>query len=258
MGVVYQAWDQLLGRLVALKLLPAGLWWDSRAREHFLDEAVAIGRVQHPNVLTAFDFAASDEEPPYLVMEWIDGGSVAELLRDQGVLSPRRATQITAAVCRALGAVHGAGLIHRDVKPANLLLPTRGGVKLADFGLAKSVDGSGVAIPADVTGTPAYFSPEQAWCQPLDRRTDLYSLGATYYEMLTGQKPFQADGLWDYLWLHREAPVPDPRDENPAVPAVCAEVVRRGMAKEPSQRYPNAGAMLATLEKALAHPEVRT
>jgi serine/threonine-protein kinase len=190
-------------------------------------------------------------------MEWMDGGSVADLLRDRGPLAPRQATCIAADACRALQALSRAGLIHRDVKPANLLVSSRGTAKLGDFGIALTLDGGGQAWPAGVSGTPPYLSPEQAWGLPLDPRSDLYSLGAVYYEMLTSRKAVRGATLQECIRLHCDGPVPDPRVDNPAVPGPCAAVVRRGMAKDPSQRYPDAGAMLAALETALSHPEVR-
>jgi serine/threonine protein kinase len=257
MGVVYEAWDQLLGRTVAVKLLPAGGWQDPRARQRFLAEAVAAGRVQHPKVVTTYDCADPDDGPPYLVMEYLPGGTVARLLRARGGLSPRQATRMAADACRALGAVHRAGLIHRDVKPANLLLSARGGVKLADFGLAIAVGPDGQAEPPGVAGPPGYLSPEQAWGLPLDRRTDLYSLGLVYYEMLTGRKLVRAATLRDSVRFHRDNPAADPRADNPALPSVCAAVVRRALARDPSERYPDAGAMRAALRTALSHSEVR-
>jgi serine/threonine protein kinase len=231
--------------------LPSRWARDARARAALRTEAAAAGRVRHANVVAVHDFADPPGGPAYLVMEWVEGGSLADRLRHEGALAPRRATRLAAAVCRALRAVHRAGLLHCDVKPANLLITPGGRVKLGDFGLAAAVDRTGRAEPA-AAGTPAYVSPEQGWQRPADRRSDLYSLGAVYYELLTGRPPYRAGTPGDVLRLHRDGLVPDPRAVNPAVPAACAAVVRRALAKDPAQRYRSAGAMLAALENVLA------
>jgi serine/threonine-protein kinase len=204
-----------------------------------------------------FDVGLLASGLPFLVLEWVAGGSIADLLRERVVLSPLRATRLALDACRGLWAVHRVGLVHRDVKPANLLLTSRGCVKLADFGLAVPLSASGRFVPDAVSGTPSYFSPEQMECQPLDGRTDLYSLGTAYYEMLTGRKPFQADTLAAFARLQCQGPVPDPRSVNPAVPSLCAAVVRRALAKEPARRFADAGAMIAALETVRAHLTVR-
>jgi serine/threonine protein kinase len=234
MGVVYQAWDQLREQRVAVKLLRDGLRQDPTARERFRDEAAAVLRVRHANVVAAFEFQTLDDGPAYLVLEWMDGGSVADLLRARGRLSPRQATAIVAEVCAALAAVHEAGLIHRDVKPANWLLSVAGQVKLADFGLAVALS----AAVGPISGTPCYMSPEQARGEPLDPRADLYSLGVAYYELLTGVRPRQAGQGIEYA-------------ANAALPPGCAEIIRQATAPEPARRFTSAQAMLAAIHTVL-------
>jgi serine/threonine-protein kinase len=257
MSIVFQAWDQVEQRVLAVKLLRADPRQGPARWKCLQAEAAALARLRHPNVVVAIELSP-DHQPPYLVLEWLEGGSVADLLRRHGALAPLLATQIVASAARALSGAHAAGLVHRDVKPSNLLLSARGAVKLADFGLVAEVLPGGQAQPNALWGTPPYFSPEQAWCKPFDHRSDLYSLGATYYELLTGRKPFVADGAANYARLHRDGPVPDPRAAAPGVPESCAAVVRKAMAKEPSGRYADAGEMLAALATAVSHLKARS
>jgi serine/threonine protein kinase len=252
MGAVYQARRQATGELVAVKLLPAGDRQDEGLRRALRSETAALCRVHHANVVRALDHGALPDGSPYLVLEWLDGGSVAEALHGQVSLSPLRATRCAIAACRALGAVHRAGLLHLDVKPANLLRDGRGRVKLADFGLSVAVNSSGRAYQVTGIGTPAYFAPEQAAGFPVDCRTDLYSLGVTYFKMLTGRRPFAGETLLQCVRARLGADVPCPRGVRPDVPEACAAIARRAMAKEPAQRFADASQMLAALEKTLA------
>jgi serine/threonine-protein kinase len=251
MGSVYEARCRRTGRPVAVKLLPAAERQDRRLRQALRAETDALCRVRHANVLLALDHGDLPDGSPYLVLEWLDGGNVAEALRNSGGLSPFWATRFAIAACRALRAVHRAGLLHLDVKPANLLLDGCGRVKLADFGLCVSVNPSGRAHQVSGIGTPAYFAPEQAAGFPVDCRTDLYSLGVTFFEMLTGRRPFTGDTLLQCVRAHVGADVPCPRSVRPDVPEACAAIARRAMAKEPSRRFADAGRMLTALEKTL-------
>jgi serine/threonine-protein kinase len=253
MGFVYQARCQATAELVAIKLLPAGLRSDEGLRRALRAETAALYRVRHANVVRALGHGDLPDGSPYLVLEWLSGGTVAGGLRDHQALSPRQATLYAIAACRALRAVHRAGLLHLDVKPANLLLDGRGRVKLADFGLCVEVNPAGRARQVFGIGTPAYFAPEQAADFPLDCRTDLYSLGVTYFEMLTGQRPFPGSTVLQCARAHIEAGVPCPRAVRPELPAVCAAIARRAMAKQAAQRFSNAGEMLAALQRTLTY-----
>jgi serine/threonine protein kinase len=250
-GVVYQAHDRVLGRLVAIKMPQPGWPMDPCLRERFRVEASAAASVWHANVVVVYDFVQR-ARLPYLVMEWLEGGSLAEVLHRHGPLSPQSATKTALAACCGLQAVHGRGWIHRDIKPGNLLLSHDGQVKLGDFGLALPMTSGGAIDPAGTSGTPAFFSPEQAWGLPLDPRSDLYSLGATYFALLMGKTPYQAAQVLEYARLHRDGPVPDPRLIDPSVPAACAAIVRRVMAKKPADRYADAAQMHADLGRCLA------
>jgi serine/threonine protein kinase len=250
MGVVYLAHDPRLQRDVALKLLHRERV-DANLAERFLREARAAARLHHPNVVSIYEADEFDGEP-YFVMEYVRGVSADQLLR-RGPLPWSAATAIAAQAARALVAAHAAGLIHRDVKPSNLLLAADGTVKLTDFGLVKLVAQGQTTLSGagEVCGTPHFMSPEQARSQPLDERTDQYSLGATYYTLLTGAPPYPGNEPLPLLYAHCGKPVPDPCRVNPAVPAGAAAIVQRAMAKKRGDRYPNAAALLADLEALL-------
>jgi serine/threonine protein kinase len=263
MGVVYEAEDVLLGRRVAVKLLPESVAGNSHALERFLREARAAARLNHPNVIAVFDVDQRDGDA-YIVMELIRGGSAADLVAQRGPLPWPEATRIIADACRGLVAAHALGLIHRDIKPANILLhkgevgrgkaessaPPPMTVKLADFGLAKISEQTGTSLTdtGSVLGTPDYMSPEQCRSERLDDRSDIYSLGAAYFKLLTGQAPYVAETSLQILFAHCEKPVPDPCRLEPSISAACAAVVQRAMAKEPSARFQSAADMLAALE----------
>jgi urea transport system substrate-binding protein len=250
MGVVYEAQDTLLERRVALKLVAAA---GPEAWRRCLREARAAARLSHPNVVALYE-AEQRDGLCYLVLELVPGGSAADVLRTRGAFPWPEATQAVADACRGLAAAHAAGLIHRDVKPANLMRAPDGVVKLADFGLARAAEQTGPSVASSLRagGTPQYMSPEQSRGEPLDARTDLYSLGATYYALLVGRPPYPGDAPLPLMYAHCSKPVPDPRAERPEVPEGCAAVVQRAMAKYPAQRYRTAADMLADLEAVLA------
>jgi serine/threonine protein kinase len=246
MGVVYEGFDPALDRPVAIKLLLA-----ESDPVRFLREAKAAARVNHPNCVTVFDTGTHDGHP-FLVMELITGASTAHLLAHSGRLSWRHATRIAAAAARGLGAVHAHDLVHRDVKPSNLLVTGSGTVKVADFGLATSITRATVSLTGDRTlGTPHYMSPEQCMNEPVDARTDVYALGAAYFHLLTGQPPFVAPHDLQVMFAHCNNPVPDPRQMVPDVPDGCAEIVSQALAKNPVDRYQTMGEMGAALTAVL-------
>jgi serine/threonine protein kinase len=247
MGVVYEARDPALDRAVALKFVN-----EQADPKRFLVEAKAAAKVIHPNLVPIFDLGEHDGRP-FLVMELIDGTTAAEFLAKRGPLSWKTATRIVAAACRGLAAVHDAGLIHRDIKPSNLLISNSGVVKVADFGLARLVAAGGPSLTGDqIVGTPHYMSPEQCLGEPVDTRSDVYALGVTYFVLLTGHTPYSADRDLQILFAHCNDPIPDPRTVVPAVPATCAEVIRKAMAKRPADRYQSAREVLTALDPILA------
>ncbi len=190
MGVLYRGRDTLLGREVAIKVMAAGFLGDVAAHARFFREAKAAARLQHVNIVTIFEFGEHDETP-YIVMEFLRGGSLAERLRQEPAMSLRDKLDTAIQLCAGLEAAHTQGVVHRDVKPGNVWICLDGTVKLLDFGIATAA--SSGATFAEVMGSPGYMSPEQVAGKDLDGRTDIFSAGVVMYEMLTGRRPFEAD-----------------------------------------------------------------
>lgn len=251
MGAVFEAEDTVLQRRVALKVLPPRMAANQDALQRFLREAQAAARLSHPNVVTIHEVGCS-EKTHFIAMELVRGESAEQRLT-RGPLDWPQATRIVADVCRGLHAAHRAGLVHRDVKPSNILLGEDGQVKLADFGLVKPADPQLARLTRDQTilGTPQYMSPEQCRGERVTRLADLYSLGATYFCLLTGRPPYRGDQPLSVMMAHCTDAVPDPRTLVPNLPESCAAVVQRAMAKEPADRYSGADELLSTLESML-------
>jgi hypothetical protein len=248
MGQVYEGTDRHLRRPVAVKLIPA----DPETLPRLLREGRAAARVTHPNVVTVYDIGR-DRGTFYIVMELVPGPTAQALVARRGALPWTEATALAAAACRGLYAAHRAGLIHRDVKPANILCPPGAEPKLADFGLARpALVRTQLTHANTILGTPEYMSPEQCRGEQLDPRTDIYSLGVVYYFLLTGELPFRAADRAAIMFAHCTAPVPDPRTVNPAVPEGCAALVARALAKRRADRYLDCRAMSEALAALLS------
>lgn len=257
MGVVYQAHDTTIERDVAVKLLPAELASDKNMLDRFLAEAKAAGRLAHPHVVSIHEIGQQDDIH-YIVMELMTGGSTDDHLEKIGPYSPLEATRIIADACEGLIVAHSSGLVHRDIKPANLLQSKHGTIKVADFGLAKGIIHQSQQLTQDgqVIGTPYFMSPEQCESKSVDTRSDIYSLGATYYTLLTGEHPYDdAGSIVQIMYAHCHADVLDPRDVNSRIPDKCAEVISRSMAKKPEERYQSAEEMLIDLKAIIAASE---
>ncbi len=238
-GTVFKAFDTRLHRFVAIKMLTAEMASNDSARQRFLREARTAAAVRHEYVV---DIHQVEEEPtPYLVMEFIDGPTLAEKLASSGPLPLPDILRIGSQTALGLAAAHKIGLIHRDIKPGNLLLERDGQrVKISDFGLARAVRDPSVTGIGVVAGTPAYMAPEQALGQPLDHRVDLFSLGSTLYEMCTGSRPFPASGALAVLKrVCNDTPRPI-RESNSAIPDWLADIVARLHAKDRTQRFQSA------------------
>ncbi len=252
MATVQLAFDTRLERYVAVKLLAEHLAEDSSFVSRFRREALAAARLVHPNIVQVFDFgseAASGRN--FIVMEYVDGQSCAEILRDRGPLVPRDAVDILAQACRGLDYAHRNGVVHRDVKPGNLLRNTDGVVKLADFGIAKAAEQSDITKAGSVLGTAAYLSPEQTRGEPAEPGSDLYALGVVAYQLLAGRLPFEAASLTD-LARQQDAGAPPPLDElNRDVPHALAETVARALARERAYRFADAAEMEDALRDGL-------
>jgi hypothetical protein len=248
MGSVYEAMDTVLQRFAALKVLPPQVSGDPKTLERFLREARAACQISHPNLVGVYQ-VGQDQGVTFIVMQLVRGGNCTEWVKQRGAMTAAQASWIIGEAARGLNAAHAQGIIHRDIKPSNLMLDEGGSVKVADFGLAKSADvmDVGLTTPGEVVGTPSYMSPEQCRGDPLGPQSDLYSLGATYFFLLTGRPPFQAENPTGIMFKHVYEPIPDPRADRPELPEGCWQVILRSMAKEPSMRYQTGEEMAADL-----------
>src|SRR3954471_2752529 len=233
MAEVFLARDLLLDRPVAIKVLFPEFAADRSFVERFRREARSAANLNHPNIVSVFDWG-EEEGTYFIVMEYVDGRSVASILATEGPLHSQRAAEVTSDIAAALGFAHRNGVIHRDVKPGNVLISPQGQVKVADFGIARAM-GAGtednLTQAGSVMGTATYFSPEQAQGMPLDPRSDLYSLGVVLYETVTGGPPFNGDSPVAIAYKHvQEQPVP-PRNVNPDVPVALEAIIMQLLAK---------------------------
>ena len=260
MSEVYRATDSLLGRDVAIKMLRPEMARDVNFRERFRKEAQNSGRLNHPNIVAVYDTGEADEDGmaiPYIVMELVHGRTLRDLVREDGPLSPREAAQVLIPVAHALQASHDAGIIHRDVKPANIMITNTGQVKVMDFGIARALDDSTSAMTqtSAVIGTAQYLSPEQAQGKPADARSDVYALGCVLYEAVTGHAPFEGETPFAVAYQHvqEEPNAPseslDPDSLTPTERINLAAVVLTSMAKDPMDRYQSAQEFGADLER---------
>jgi serine/threonine-protein kinase len=249
MAVVYLARDTELNRPVAVKLLAENLVDDPDLRRRFVREARLAARLSHPNVVGVYD-AGEEDGRPYIVMECVEGESLAETLRREGRLDPDRVRELALQACAGLEHAHRAGLIHRDVKPANLLVTEGGTLKIADFGIAHAAEGTRLTEVGTVLGTAAYLSPEQASGDPVTPAYDLYSLGACLYELLAGSPPYGYETLGDLL-ARRTAGPPTPLED---VPAVLERPILACLAGDPGKRPPSAAALARQLATVRSEP----
>jgi len=257
MAEVHRGRDVRLGRDVAIKLLRADLARDPSFQGRFRREAQAAAALNHPAIVAVYDTGEDHRDgvvTPYIVMEYVEGRTLRDVLAAEGRLLPQRALEITAQICAALEQAHRAGIVHRDIKPANVMLTTAGEVKVMDFGIARAVTGSSSTMTqtAAVIGTAHYLSPEQARGEHVDARSDIYSTGCVLYELLTGGPPFAGETPVAVAYQHvREDPVPPSRIEPDVTESVDA-IVLTAMAKNPANRYASAADMREDIERALA------
>src|SRR4051794_22408105 len=244
MATVQLAFDTRLERNVAVKLLAEHLAEDSNFVSRFRREALAAARLVHPNIVQVFDFGLDEAtHRNFIVMEFVDGHSCAEMLREQGSLPVDEAVEILAQSCRGLDYAHRNGVVHRDVKPGNLLRSREGMVKLADFGIAKAAEDSDITKVGSVLGTAAYLAAEQARGEAAGPASDLYALGVVAYQLLAGRLPYDAGSLTDLARLQETGPPPRLDELEPAIPAALAAAVARALHRDPDRRYADAAEM---------------
>jgi serine/threonine-protein kinase len=246
MARVFKGDDRVLNRTVAVKVLSPQFAGDEQFVARFRREAQAAAALNHPNIVSVYD-TGSQGDVHYIVMEYVEGRTLRDIIRAEGPLLPERAMEIAESVANALADAHEAGLVHRDIKPGNIMVTREGEVKVMDFGIARTTTGDTLTQTASILGTASYLSPEQAQGESVDARSDIYSVGCVLYEMLTAGAPFTGDSPVAIAYKHvRENPVP-PSRSNPDVSPALEAVVMKCMAKNPANRYQSAEELRADL-----------
>lgn len=254
MAIVYKGRDNFLGRLVTIKVLRPEYSCDANFTFRFRREARAVASLSHPNIVSIYDVGQEDGIH-YLVMEYVDGEDLKSIIRREGSLSPERAVAIAYQVLEALEHAHENGIVHRDIKPHNILITRSGRAKLTDFGIAREATAATVTQADTILGSVHYLSPEQARGEPAEPRSDLYSLGVVLYEMLTGTVPFTGESPIAVALRHVQEDPEPPSRRNPAVLPALEEVVLRALQKKPSRRFSSAREMAESLKQAIGEEE---
>ncbi|MDQ3590462.1 MAG: protein kinase, partial [Actinomycetota bacterium] len=249
MARVYLARDNVLDREVALKVLRDQYGYDEALVERFRREARNAASLNHPNIVQVYDQGRDDDGTYYIAMEYVPGGTLKDLMAKEGPLAPKEAAGIASRVAVALEVAHGRGIVHRDIKPQNVLLSASGEPKVADFGIARAASSKTMTETNLILGTAAYMSPEQVKGEPVGPASDLYSLGVVLYEMLTGRRPYEAEDPIATAMKHINDPAPHPREANPAVPEDVDALVVRLLAKAPEDRYASAAELAEDLRR---------
>jgi eukaryotic-like serine/threonine-protein kinase len=255
MSTVYRAVDETLERTVAVKLMNRDVASDSDQLERFRREARAVAQLSHPHIVGVID-AGDDADPdhprPYIVFEYVEGETLKERIRREGPLPVSEAVAYAIEIARALGAAHARHIIHRDVKPQNVLIDADGSAKVTDFGIARTLEEDGLTADGRVLGTTDYVSPEQALGRPVTGQSDLYSLGIVLYEMLTGEVPFRGENQVAVAMMHVREEIPDVAVKRPGISAALASVVDTATAKREADRYADDEELIADLEEVLS------
>jgi serine/threonine-protein kinase len=251
MATIFRATDSQLGRDVAVKVLRPEYGRDPDFVARFRMEAQAVASLSSPNIVGVHDFGM-DPAGPFIVMDYVDGEDLATLLRRTGPLTGARSARIAAEVARGLAAAHARGIVHRDIKPGNILLAQDGRVQVTDFGIARAIAEAQMTLPGTTLGSVQYMSPEQARGETATERSDIYSLGVVLFEMLAGRRPFEGDSAASIAMARLSPPVPMPSAFRSGIPPVLEAICRKAMAIDPGERFPTASAMAAALEDQLA------
>src|SRR5687768_15305203 len=257
MSTVFRAFDTTLERRVAVKLMHREIASDSDQLERFRREARSVAQLNHPHIVGVID-AGEEDGRPYIVFEYVEGETLKERIRRLGRLPIDEAIAYAIEIGRALDCAHAHKLVHRDVKPQNVLIDRDGRAKVTDFGIARSMEAQGLTATGRVLGTTDYVSPEQALGHEVTEQSDIYSLGVVLYEMLTGEAPFKADTQVAVAMKHVREPLPDVQRRRPEISATLAAVVERATAKETQHRYATVDEMVHDLEEVLAIEAART
>ncbi|HUD18363.1 MAG TPA: protein kinase [Acidimicrobiales bacterium] len=257
MSTVYRAFDEILERQVAVKLMNREIASDSDQLERFRREARAVAQLSHPHVVGVID-AGEDDGRPYIVLEYVEGETLKERIRRQGRLPVTEAVAYAIEIARALGAAHSRHIVHRDVKPQNVLLDQEGSAKVTDFGIARTLEEDGLTADGRVLGTTDYVSPEQALGQHVTGQSDLYSLGVVLYEMVTGEVPFRGENQVAVAMKHVREEIPDVQTKRPEVSAALASIIETATAKRQDERYADDAELIADLEDVLAMETARS
>jgi eukaryotic-like serine/threonine-protein kinase len=257
MSTVYLAFDQTLERRVAIKLMHREIASDSDQLERFRREARAVAQLSHPHIVGVID-AGEDEGRPYIVFEYVEGETLKERIRRMGRLPMDEAIAYAIEISRALGHAHSHHIVHRDVKPQNVLIDNEGSAKVTDFGIARTLDQAGLTADGRVLGTTDYVSPEQALGHDVNGQSDIYSLGIVLFEMLTGDVPFHGENQVSVAMKHVREDLPDLQTRRPEASATLASVLDRMTDKDLGRRYPDVPSLVADLEEALAIEAARS
>lgn len=252
MAEVYLAYDEFLQREIAFKVLDRKYAQDREAIERFRREARNAASLRHPNIVATHDRGETEDGTYYIVMEYLEGGTLEDLIEEAGPLPPREAAEIAVEISDALQLAHESGVIHRDIKPQNILLSKSGEAKVADFGIARAASATTMTQAGSILGTVHYISPEQALGEPATPRSDLYSLGVVLYEMLTGELPYDAETPVGVVMKHVSGLSRSPRDANPDVPEELDALVSLLLSRDPEERYPDAATLADDLERIIA------
>ncbi|KEO81951.1 Stk1 family PASTA domain-containing Ser/Thr kinase [Tumebacillus flagellatus] len=255
MAVVYRALDTLLNRNVSIKVLRAQFSTDDDFVRRFRREAQAAASLSHPNVVNIYDVGVENDEY-YIVMEYVDGLTLKEIIQDRAPLPVPEAIDIAKQICAALGHAHENNIVHRDIKPHNILIGKDGRVKVTDFGIARAITSNTITQDGSVLGSVHYFSPEQARGGITDVKSDIYSLGVVLYEMVTGELPFSGETPISVALKHLQDHFVEPREINPSLPQSVENIILKSLAKDPLVRYQTSREMYRDLEKALLYPNV--
>jgi tRNA A-37 threonylcarbamoyl transferase component Bud32 len=252
MAVVYRGIDRTLKRVVAVKVLHKHLSDYQEARDRFEREAQAVAKLRHENILEIFDYSGSDDAEAlgssYIVTEFIEGGTLKQVITERPIGFPEVGAMVVLQVCRALAHAHAAGILHRDVKPENIMIRTDGVVKLMDFGISHMVDLERLTVTGQLLGSPAYMAPEHVEGRPIDFRTDVFAAGIVLYQLTVGKLPFEGKNPHEVLKRIAECKFVDPRQANPRIGNRLGKIILRAMAADPADRFPGIGEMVAALE----------